>query len=300
MSRTNAGVRTGIAGRLADLERERPEWHFWLQLLEEVERTLHDGAGDADLSQGPAPEDAPLLHGRTLVVSGERTWRMACRLASLAAAQQGGAANTLHRYRPSAAGAMQLLGYAVRQDGAGLRALAAESRVDAGAFSAVAGLAALPLLRWCGRALEDQVPAQWSHGYCPICAGWPIVAEVRGLDRARRLRCARCGCDWQMPWLCCVYCGEQDHRQLGFLVSDDPRDILKVETCSHCRGYLKSRAVLRAIPFFELHLGDLETVELDLVALDRGFTRPDAAGFALDATVTSRPSRPLARLLGHG
>jgi len=46
--------------------------------------------------------------------------------------------------------------------------------------------------------------------------------------------------------------------------------MLKVETCASCRGYLKSVATLQQIPPFALLLQDLETVELDLVALDRG------------------------------
>jgi FdhE protein len=300
MPRSTAGVPTGVASRLADLERRRPEWRTWLRLLGEAERTLHDGAWDAHLSDGRVPEDAPLLQGRRLTVSGERTRRLVCRIASLAAAEGAGDAATLHRYRPSGAGAMQLLGYEVQQDRGGIGAIAAEWQVGAGALATVAGLAALPLLRSCGRLLQDQVPSQWSHGYCPICAGWPIIAELRGLDRTRRLRCGRCGCDWQMPWLCCAYCGEKDHRRLGFLVSDDPRDVLRVETCSHCNGYLKSIAVLRASPFFELHLTDLETLELDLVALDQGLARPVGAGFALDVQVVSRPSRPLSQFLRHG
>lgn len=123
------------------------------------------------------------------------------------------------------------------------------------------------------------------------------MAERRGLDRARRLRCGRCGCDWRIPLPGCAFCGEKDRHQLGPLISDDPRDGLTVETCAHCRGYLKSIAVLRPMSFFELHLTDLETVELDFLALDQGYGRPAGAGFALDVAVTSRPSRPITRLL---
>lgn len=288
---------SNVAGRLAELKQQRPEWRTWLQLLEEAERTLHDGAWAAGFSEAAPSDDAPLLQGRTLVVSGERMRRTVCRLASLAAAGDRGKSGTLHRYRPTATGVMQLLGYAVVQDRAGIGAVAAEWRVDAEALATVAGLAALPLLRSCGRVLQDQVAPQWAHGYCPICAGWPIMAELRGMDRARRLRCGRCGCDWQLRWPGCAFCGEKEQHQAGSLVSDNPWDVLGVETCAHCKGYLKSIAVLRAISFFELHLTDLETIELDLLALDRGYARPAGAGFALDVAVASRPSRPVSGLL---
>lgn len=300
MRRSAAGVRTGARARLTQLELQRPEWQGWLQMLGETERTLHDQDWSVDSSGGAAASgNEPLLQRRTLLIEGERVLGMVGRLAALATTQSGDTPTTLQRYRPSVARAIELLGYAVRQDRAGIGAHAREWQVDAAAISTIAGLAVLPLLRSCGRLLEEEVPAGWAHGYCPICAGWPILAELRGLDRARRLRCGRCGCDWQMPWLCCSYCGERDHRRLGFLVSDDPRDILRVETCSGCRGYLKSVSVLRAIPFFELHVQDLETVELDLIAIERGYARPAAPGFSLDTIVASRPSRPISRFLRH-
>jgi FdhE protein len=88
--------------------------------------------------------------------------------------------------------------------------------------------------------------------------------------------------------LCCIYCSEREHERLGSLVLEDEGERLKVETCASCRGYLKSVATLQGIPAFELLLQDLETVELDLVALDRGYQRPQEIGFQLDARVVPR------------
>jgi hypothetical protein len=39
-----------------------------------------------------------------------------------------------------------------------------------------------------------------------------------------------------------------------------------------------------------LLLQDLETVELDLVALDRGYGRPEESGFSLDVGIADRGS----------
>jgi formate dehydrogenase maturation protein FdhE len=68
-------------------------------------------------------------------------------------------------------------------------------------------------------------------------------------------------------------------------VPETPGDVHKVETCDSCQGYIKSVATLQAIPPFELLLQDLETVELDIVARERGYGRPDASGFELEVTV---------------
>ena len=307
MQRTTPGLRTDTAARLADLERQRPEWRAWLRLLGEARGALGDACwgkpfAEADSAAGNAgaPAEAPLLHGRTLEVDAARTRRLVCRLASTAAAGKDGGAASLRGYRPTAAAAVRLLAAAVRQDRAAIGTLAEAGGVDPAALASAADLAALPLLHSCGRLLADGVPHFWPHGYCPICAGWPTLSERRGLDRTRRLRCGRCGGDWQVEWLCCIYCGEREHERLGSLVSEDQGERLKVETCASCRGYLKSVATLQKIPPFELLLQDLETVELDLVALDRGYRRPQESGFPLDARVAARVSRAIWPTLRNG
>jgi FdhE protein len=254
-------------------------------------------AGSADRDTG-APAPAPLLHRRTLEVDPARVRRLVCRLAPAAGKEPG--AVSLRGYRPKAADAVALVAAAVQQDRAGIGVLAEAGGVDPGVLASVADLAALPLLQSCGRLLAEQVPRFWPHGYCPICASWPILSERRGLDRTRRLRCGRCGGDWEVEWLCCTYCGEREHERLGSLVPDDRGEMLKVETCATCRGYLKSVATLQGIPPFELLLQDLETVELDLVALDRGYRRPQESGFPLDVRVAARASRPVWRGLRNG
>jgi FdhE protein len=291
MSRTAAGLRTDTAARLAELERLRPEWHAWFRLLGEAERALDDGgwrmplgeAAPGDRFAGPA--DAPLLHGRALKVNPEIAQRLVRRLASTAAAGHLTDAASLRGYRPSTADAVALIGAAVRQDLAELATLADAAGVEPGPLMSVAHLAALPLLQSCGRLLADQVSRSWSHGYCPICAAWPILAERRGLDRSRRLRCARCAAAWEVQWLYCIYCGEREHERLGSLVPEDGGETLKVETCASCRGYLKSFATLQGIPPFELLLRDLETVEFDLVAVERGYGRPEESGFMLEVSL---------------
>jgi FdhE protein len=287
MPRTAASLRPDAAARIADLEAQRPEWHAWFRLLGEAERALDDSGwraplDDADLGERLAgSDDTPLLNGRGLRVNAGVAQRLVRRLASTAAAGHLMDAHSLRRYRPSPADAVALIVAAVRQDLTELAALADANGVERGPFMSVAHLAALPLLQSCRRLLADHVPRHWPNGYCPICAAWPILAERRGLDRSRRLRCGRCGAEWEVQWLYCVYCGERDHQQLGFLVPEDGGESLKVETCASCRGYLKSIASLQGIPPFELLLRDLETVELDLVAVERGYSRPEESRFRL-------------------
>src|SRR4030095_9508813 len=85
------------------------------------------------------------------------------------------------------------------QDYGRIQTLAEVLGIDVQALAAVAQLLVLPLLQACGRHLASQVPAAWPHGYCPVCGAWTTLAELRGLEQARRLRCSRCGGRWGGP-----------------------------------------------------------------------------------------------------
>jgi FdhE protein len=288
MQRTTPGVRTDPSARVAELGRQRPEWEAWLGLLDEIERheSRAKGRGSRAASRrsraGRGSEvgirTAPVLEGRTIEVDAGELQRLIHRLAAKASDVEGG--GSLRGYKPSREEALESVAAAVRQDQDAITAVAGARGLDAGALASVIHLAALPLLRAWGRELQGEIPEHWPHGYCPVCAAWPLLAERRGLDRSRWLRCGRCASGWEREWLLCVYCGELDHQRLGSLVLEDGSDTLKVETCAGCKGYLKSFATLMAIPPFELLLKDLETVELDLVALDRGYGKP--AGVRLE------------------
>lgn len=142
-----------------------------------------------------------------------------------------------------------------------------------------ADLAALPLLRACGRRLAARVPANWSRGWCPICGAWPTLVESRGLERSRRLRCTRCAADWSIAWLVCVFCGESDHERLTALVPQ-PEGGRRVDACRSCSGYVKTCSTLVPLTPEELPIEDLATVDLDVVAIERGFERPPRSAHA--------------------
>jgi FdhE protein len=297
MPRTAGGLRTDPTSRLSQLQQQRPEWQAWIRLLaiaDDASRGDYSSTAlyEPDLTSSDSRDDAPLLHGGSLHVDLSEIHRLVGRLAAAAADGSVEGGRSLQQYRPSEPEALDLVSAAIVQDQDGLQTLAEERGLDPGALATVAHLAAYPLLQSCGRQLESSVSPSWQRGYCPVCAAWPILAERRGLDRSRRLRCGRCSTQWEVPWLHCIYCGERNHERLGSLEADGAGELLKVETCATCKGYLKSIATLQGFPAFELLLQDLETVEFDLVALDRGFTRPRNSGFMLELEIIDRASRP--------
>jgi FdhE protein len=297
MPRTAGGLRTDITSRLSQLQQQRPEWEGWIRLLgmaEQASRSEHlsTALSEPDLTTGASVSrgDAPLLHGRSLHADLSGIHRLLGKLAAAAAGGPVEGGTSLDQYRPSQAETLTLISAAAVQDHDELRTVAARRGINASALATVAHLAVYPLLQSCGRQLESSISASWQRGYCPVCAAWPTLAERRGLDRSRRLRCGRCSTQWEVPWLHCIYCGERNHERLRFLEADEHGELLKVETCASCKGYLKSIATLQGFPAFELLLQDLETVEFDLVALDRGFTRPQNGGFMLELEIIDRAS----------
>ena len=83
----------------------------------------------------------------------------------------------------------------VNADGDRPDAVAISVNLDPDALSAAAALAVMPLLQALRRRFAPAIDPRWSEGVCPVCGGWPMLAEQRGLERARRLRCGRCGGD---------------------------------------------------------------------------------------------------------
>jgi FdhE protein len=223
------------------------------------------------------PSGTPLLAGAHIPVDARLADRWVRRVLVLAA-EAGPEAISLRTVAGNAAlDAPALLEAAVNADGDRLEALARSLDIDPDALAAVAALAVMPLLQALRRRFGplEAVDPRWHEGYCPICGGWPHLAEQRGLERARRLRCARCGGDWVQPGIRCPYCGVVGHEARAGLVSEQDGEARKVETCAACRGYLKSVATLRAWDGDEVALIDLATVDLDLVALEREYERPE-------------------------
>jgi FdhE protein len=116
----------------------------------------------------------------------------------------------------------------------------------------------------------------WSHGYCPACGSWPALAEIHASHRV--LRCSFCAHAWELKTFSCVYCGTASERFVTFAGSVD-RPHLRVEICGGCGGYLKTVDVAELSPFPLLAIADLETMELDMIAMEKGYRRPPLMDF---------------------
>lgn len=252
-----------LAQRSDLIRQQNPESERWLMLVEAAfaEADENQAWADAVLSvASERPVRAPLLHQSQIAVRRRVLHRWVGEVLDLASADGS--------LEP-----VELLEAAFCQD---------DSQLQTPELRVVAQIAALPLLQTCGRALAAQVPASWWEGYCPVCGAWPTLAEFRGLERKRWLRCGRCASGWEVPWLRCPFCDETEHTNLGYLAPEEGETTRKVEVCDSCKGYVKAEPTVRNLAPWEILLDDAATVPLEVAALDRGYHRPDRPGYALE------------------
>jgi FdhE protein len=114
----------------------------------------------------------------------------------------------------------------------------------------------------------------WGRGYCPTCGAWPVLAEQRGLEQWRYLRCGLCASSWEVDRLFCPFCTTRDFHVLGYLQveGEDPRQ--RVATCDACQSYLKLRSTLTPLTTPQLLVEEIALVHLDLIAMDKGYSPP--------------------------
>jgi FdhE protein len=117
----------------------------------------------------------------------------------------------------------------------------------------------------------------WNHGYCPACGSWPALAECA--DGHRVLRCSFCAVGWELNTYCCIYCTEAGEPFVT-AAPDEERKDRRVEVCSACQGYLKTIDVSELSPFPLVAVVDMETMDLDLAAMEHGYGRPPLKEFA--------------------
>lgn len=238
----------------------------------------------------------PLLHGQSLRADADRVCRSLLILARLAGHSDAAVA-TEQAIKGDRLGCEALLEAVIVQDGEALLRLADDAGADPLLLAMLGQLAALPLLFACGRSAAPLLAAgHWQAGLCPVCAAWPTLAELRGLERTRWLRCGRCGSGWSFAQGACPFCLTSDRRTRGYLAPEQAREAQRAVTCDACQGYLKTVTTIGPIAPAELGLMDARTVELDVAALDHGYARPDTPGYALAVSVSLSERRSPWRL----
>ena len=112
---------------------------------------------------------------------------------------------------------------------------------------------------------------RWLRNYCPMSGGRPTMAQLVGCDpgRLRLLVCGCCMSRWRYRRTGCPFCEPEDDHRLSVL-SIEGEHALRIEYCQSCGGYLKTYV---GEGREGLLLADWTTVDLDIIARDRGLAR---------------------------
>jgi FdhE protein len=171
-----------------------------------------------------------------------------------------------------------------------LAELAAQAGVDADLLLTLATKSVAPLLQSYAEHLlpllervDDGTSesAAWHLGYCPVCGGWPLLGELRGVELSLWLRCSACGSAWRGQRLACPYCANNDYRSLGSLAIEGEQRF-RIAVCERCQAYLKVGNAFDPTPAALLALDDVASLHLDLAAIERGYRRPSGTGYRIE------------------
>ncbi|HET6319679.1 MAG TPA: formate dehydrogenase accessory protein FdhE [Chloroflexota bacterium] len=290
--------------RVAALRKTRPDLEAAISLQEQLIRTALNSARPPHAEPFAIPRDVvaarvrhgvPLLHDQPAVVDVHFAADLFSRLVNvLQQREDEDVAPRLQALVEAATGGaldpQQLFAEAFVQHRDHLADLAARAMVDADLLITLATQAVTPLLRAYAEHLlpavervDDGSPsgASWQRGYCPVCGGWPLLAELRGVELAQFLRCSACGSGWRSRRILCTYCGNDDFHDLGTLqVEGEAR--FRMAVCERCKGYLKIGNAFDPPPPELVALDDLASIALDVAAIERGYSRPASTGFAIE------------------
>jgi formate dehydrogenase maturation protein FdhE len=87
---------------------------------------------------------------------------------------------------------------------------------------------------------------------------------------------------WELATYACVYCDEGADAFVTAAPNEERKD-RRVELCGACGSYLKTVDVPDLSPFPLLAIADLETMDLDVAAMEHNYTRPPLREFTRTA-----------------
>lgn len=237
---------------------------------------VEDAAPALTSEQAAAKLDAglPLLRGEALPLDAGRLrgrWQQVCGVLERHQPARE-LRQPVERVRAAADEAAVLTGevFAGRPEAVAERA--AQLNLDPALTGTVLRLALVPVLaHWAAALAPLRQGRRWDNGYCPTCGSWPLLGEFRGLEQLRYLRCGWCASEWEHARLRCPFCGNDDHRRLGYLHVEGEEGRQRVAVCEGCRGFVKMVATLTPPAAPQLFVLDVATLPLALVAAERGY-----------------------------
>jgi FdhE protein len=109
------------------------------------------------------------------------------------------------------------------------------------------------------------------QGPCPVCGSLPAINLLKGAEGRRYALCSWCACQWRVDRLSCSVCGNKEPGALHYFCGEG-EEAHRIDLCDACHHYIKT-IDCRSLGDPDPGLEDLATLHLDVVALEKGYTR---------------------------
>ncbi len=111
----------------------------------------------------------------------------------------------------------------------------------------------------------------WRECHCPVCGSLPSLNLLKGNEGKRYSLCSYCGFQWRIDRLSCAVCGNGEHVSLSYF-SGEGEEAFRIDLCEKCNHYIKT-IDYRKLETSDPALEDLATLHLDVLAVEKGYTR---------------------------
>lgn len=111
----------------------------------------------------------------------------------------------------------------------------------------------------------------WRKVHCPVCGSLPGLSLLKGEGGMRYSLCSYCGCQWRIDRLSCSVCGSKEQGSLQYFCAEG-EEAMRIDLCDKCHHYIKT-IDYRSLEGSDPYLEDLATLHLDVVAVQKGYTR---------------------------
>ena len=106
---------------------------------------------------------------------------------------------------------------------------------------------------------------------CPVCGSKSHFSRLRTETGQRFMFCDRCFSEWKVRYIFCIHCGHDRPGDITFM-SVESDDAYRLYVCDKCKGYLKTYDERPGGETTDLFIANIETIYLDLLAKEKGFT----------------------------
>lgn len=127
-------------------------------------------------------------------------------------------------------------------------------------------------------ALNHDPESVWQHGHCPLCGSAPLISRIAGKEGARYSTCSFCRHEYRTARLQCPFCLETAAEKLEYFTADGEPGY-QVHVCRSCDSYIKLADFREYDRESTPVLDDLESLALDILARQQGFSRPTASAW---------------------